>query len=48
MATVTIVDPVTRIEGHLKIQVTIDTVLGTQQVTPDNAAALYNQYNFSG
>ncbi|MBV9228236.1 MAG: substrate-binding domain-containing protein, partial [Chloroflexi bacterium] len=22
--------------------------LGTQQVTPDNAAALYNQYNFSG
>ena len=32
MATVTIVDPVTRIEGHMKIQVTIDTILGTQQV----------------
>ncbi|HTP30247.1 MAG TPA: nickel-dependent hydrogenase large subunit, partial [Anaeromyxobacteraceae bacterium] len=27
------VDPVTRVEGHLKIEVTIDTVLGTQQVT---------------
>jgi hydrogenase large subunit len=33
MATVTIVDPVSRIEGHLKIQVTIDTVNGKQQVT---------------
>jgi hydrogenase large subunit len=33
MPTVTIIDPVTRIEGHMKIQVTIDTVLGTQQVT---------------
>jgi hydrogenase large subunit len=32
MATVTIVDPVTRIEGHMKIQVTIDTILGTLQV----------------
>jgi len=33
MATITIVDPVTRVEGHLKIQVTIDTVNGVQQVT---------------
>jgi len=32
MATITIVDPVTRIEGHLKVQVTIDTVNGAQQV----------------
>jgi len=33
MAVVTIVDPVTRIEGHMKVQVTIDTVNGKQQVT---------------
>ncbi len=33
MATITIVDPVTRIEGHLKVQVTVDTVGGVQQVT---------------
>lgn len=33
MAQITIVDPVTRIEGHMKVQVTIDTVNGTQQVT---------------
>ena len=33
MAQVTIVDPVTRIEGHMKVQVTIDTVGGKQQVT---------------
>src|SRR5215469_2897682 len=33
MAQVTIVDPVTRIEGHMKVQVTIDTVNGKQQVT---------------
>jgi hydrogenase large subunit len=33
MATITIVDPVTRIEGHMKVQVTIDTVGGKQQVT---------------
>jgi len=32
MATITIVDPVTRIEGHMKVQVTIDTVGGVQQV----------------
>src|SRR5919198_4762562 len=32
MATITIVDPVTRIEGHMKVEVTIDTVRGIQQV----------------
>ena len=32
MATVKIIDPVTRLEGHLKIKVTIDTVNGVQQV----------------
>lgn len=33
MATVKVIDPVTRIEGHLSIEVTIDTVGGSQQVT---------------
>src|SRR5512137_1562167 len=33
MATVTIVDPVTRVEGHMKVEVTIDTVGGALQVT---------------
>ena len=33
MAQITIVDPVTRIEGHMKVQVTIDTVNGRQMVT---------------
>ena len=33
MATVSTIDPVTRLEGHLKIEVTIDTVNGVQQVT---------------
>ena len=33
MATVTIIDPVTRLEGHLKIKVTVDTVNGVQQVS---------------
>jgi hydrogenase large subunit len=33
MAQITIVDPVTRIEGHMKVQVTIDSVSGKQQVT---------------
>jgi hydrogenase large subunit len=33
MATITIVDPVTRIEGHLKVEVTIDNVGGVQKVT---------------
>jgi hydrogenase large subunit len=32
MATIKIIDPVTRLEGHLKIQVSIDTVNGKQQV----------------
>lgn len=32
MATITIVDPVTRIEGHMKVQVTIDSVNGQLQV----------------
>lgn len=32
MAIITIVDPVSRIEGHLKVQVTIDTINGAQQV----------------
>ena len=32
MSVVTIVDPVTRIEGHMKVQVTIDSVWGKQQV----------------
>lgn len=33
MAKITIIDPVSRIEGHLKVEVTIDTVKGKQQVT---------------
>jgi hydrogenase large subunit len=33
MATISIVDPVTRIEGHLKVEVTIDTVGGSLKVT---------------
>ncbi len=32
MATVTIMDPVTRIEGHMKVEVSIDTVGGQQQI----------------
>ena len=32
MARITIIDPLTRVEGHLKVQVTIDTVKGKQQV----------------
>src|SRR5512139_140005 len=32
MAMITVMDPVTRIEGHLKVEVTIDWVGGTQQV----------------
>ncbi len=31
MATITIIDPVTRLEGHLKIQVTVDTVNGNSR-----------------
>ena len=33
MATTFTIDPVSRIEGHLKIEVTVDTVDNTQQVT---------------
>jgi hydrogenase large subunit len=32
MATVTVIDPLTRLEGHLKIKVAVDTVNGVQQV----------------
>jgi len=32
MATITIIDPVTRIEGHMKVEVSIDTVGGRQEV----------------
>ena len=32
MPTTITLDPVTRIEGHLKIQVTVDSVNGVQQV----------------
>ena len=37
MAIVTTIDPVTRLEGHLKIEVTIDTVGGVQQVVDAHA-----------
>src|SRR5512138_1958757 len=33
MPTNPVMDPVTRIEGHLKVEVTIDSVSGRQQVT---------------
>ncbi|MFH0995559.1 MAG: nickel-dependent hydrogenase large subunit [Pseudomonadota bacterium] len=32
MSTITIMDPVTRIEGHMKVEVTIDTLNGQQQI----------------
>jgi hydrogenase large subunit len=32
MATIKIIDPVTRLEGHLKMEITVDTVGGKQQV----------------
>ncbi len=32
MATITVMDPVTRIEGHLKVEVTIDSVGGENQI----------------
>jgi hydrogenase large subunit len=32
MSTITIMDPVTRIEGHMKVQVTIDSVNGQEQI----------------
>lgn len=37
MPTVMTIDPVTRLEGHLKIQVTVDTVKGVQQVVDARA-----------
>ncbi len=37
MATKLVIDPVTRLEGHLKIEVTVDTVNGRQQVVAANA-----------
>jgi hydrogenase large subunit len=37
MATVSVIDPVTRLEGHLKIEVTIDIVNGVQQVVDARA-----------
>jgi hydrogenase large subunit len=37
MATIKIIDPVTRLEGHLKIEVTVDTVGGKQQVVDARA-----------
>ena len=37
MPTITTIDPVTRLEGHLKIQVTIDKVNGVQQVVDAKA-----------
>ncbi|MFP5212246.1 MAG: nickel-dependent hydrogenase large subunit [Acidobacteriota bacterium] len=33
MATIKVMDPVTRIEGHMKVEITVDTVGGVQQVT---------------
>ena len=38
MSTVKIIDPVTRLEGHLKIEVTIDSVNGKQQVVDAHAS----------
>lgn len=32
MKTITVIDPVTRIEGHMKVEITIDTLGGIQQV----------------
>ena len=37
MPTITTIDPVTRLEGHLKIQVTVDAVNGVQQVVDARA-----------
>jgi hydrogenase large subunit len=33
VATITVMDPVTRIEGHMKVQITVDTVGGVTEVT---------------
>jgi hypothetical protein len=37
MATIKIIDPVTRLEGHLKIEVSVDRVKGIQQVVDARA-----------
>lgn len=37
MAQISTIDPVTRLEGHLKIEVTVDTVRGVQQVVDAKA-----------
>ena len=37
MATIRVIDPVTRLEGHLKIEVTVDAVNGVQQVVDARA-----------
>jgi hydrogenase large subunit len=37
MATIKIIDPVTRLEGHLKIEVTVDKIGGVQQVVEAKA-----------
>ena len=37
MPTVLSIDPVTRLEGHLKIEVTVDYVKGIQQVVDAHA-----------
>ena len=48
MATTIKIDPVTRIEGHLKIEVTIDTVGGVQQVlaspAPKSSGAMFRGF----
>jgi Ni,Fe-hydrogenase I large subunit len=36
MPTITTIDPVTRLEGHLKIVVTVETKNGVQQVVDAN------------
>jgi len=38
MPTITVMDPVTRIEGHLKVEVTIDAVAGREQVIDARAS----------
>ena len=38
MATIKIIDPVTRLEGHLKIEITVDNVLGRQKVVDARAS----------
>ena len=38
MATITTIDPVTRLEGHLKVEVTVDLVNGAQQVVSAKAS----------